>query len=273
MRVIFQKADLDTCLTAMICGVGPVDTVEVVAGQARAVDLEDPLVLCIEAGGTGQTQSNNFDHHDPQHYYPPACRQAAGHHGVTDIHLLRIVEYVCRVDEACRIVPPIAYPSLSNLFSGIRAMLADPLSQFRHGADLLRKVWDRRLDPFQPMPANSSWQPYLQRQQANRATLEKDMALAFLFTTGKGRLGGFVQSNAPGALGALYARGCHIAVAQNSASRKFTIGSTGAPVAELLPLRNGWESGWGGRETIIGSPGNGTRLNAAALIELIKEIL
>jgi hypothetical protein len=31
--------------------------VEVVIGQAQAMDPEDPLILCIEAGGTVQTQS------------------------------------------------------------------------------------------------------------------------------------------------------------------------------------------------------------------------
>jgi hypothetical protein len=81
MQLIFQKVELDDCLTALICGAGLVDTVEVVAEQTRAVDLEDPLVLCIEAGGIGQIQStiSQFRSSRPTVLLSAACRQAAGH--------------------------------------------------------------------------------------------------------------------------------------------------------------------------------------------------
>jgi len=120
VKAIIQKVDLDTCLTALILGVDPLaDEVIVVKGEAGEEELSDPAVVCIEAGGSGRSDLNNFDHHDPDRYFEPACRQAwrrqgradsenpypatgnfaAGRQawvrqGAEDGHLARLVDYV-----------------------------------------------------------------------------------------------------------------------------------------------------------------------------------
>lgn len=272
MRVVFQKADLDTCLTALICGVDDLDPSELVRGPASAADLADPAVLCIEAGGSGQVDCNNFDHHHPLHYFPPACRQAALRHAVSGSALLRLVDYVCRVDEALPIVPPVGYPSLSNLFSGMRLALPDVHDQFRQGVALLDVVWQHGYDPFITIPVADPWRVFLSASEANRALLAKDVACAKDFYTSKGTRGGFVSSRAAGALGALYQRGSQIAVAFNPESSKYTIGSRDLAVAGLLPVLNRIESGWGGREQIIGSR-PGSRVGDQEVLQIISELL
>jgi len=76
MKVVIQQADLDTSLTALILGVSPDDEVVAVQAKAAPEDLAHRDVLCIECGGSGQTDLNNFDHHDSAVSLPPACRQA-----------------------------------------------------------------------------------------------------------------------------------------------------------------------------------------------------
>lgn len=58
------KIDLDTIAVATLCGVTRDDHVVVVT-KASSEELQDPNILCIEVGGSGQTLRGNFDHHDP----------------------------------------------------------------------------------------------------------------------------------------------------------------------------------------------------------------
>jgi hypothetical protein len=272
MRVVFQKADLDTCLTAIVCGVAESDEIAAVAGPAAAEELADAMVLCIEAGGSGQMHLNNFDHHDPQRYFPPACRQAFDHKGVTDAGLLRLVRYVCDVDEARPIAPPVGYPSLSNLFSGMRSFVPDAMGQFTQGNRLLRQVWHRGLDPYRPLPMDPSWEPYRAAFDQARRRVQTDMQNAQFSDTAGGLKIGFACSDAPGLLGALYARGSHIAVAFNPRTGKYTIGSTRVPLVDLLPYLNALENGWGGREKVLGSK-PASRVDAPSLLKVIAEVL
>jgi hypothetical protein len=69
-RVLVGKVDLDTIAAAFILGVCPDDAIELAPSQAIAEDLANPEVICIEVGGSGQTERRNFDHHQaggPQH--------------------------------------------------------------------------------------------------------------------------------------------------------------------------------------------------------------
>ena len=99
MKVIIQKPDLDTCLTAMVLGIEGTEDIMVSRGEAPAEALNDPAVVCIEAGGSGQVQLNNFDHHNTPSYFSPACRQALEQRSVRDVKVQRLVDYVCMVDE------------------------------------------------------------------------------------------------------------------------------------------------------------------------------
>jgi len=172
MKVIIQKADLDTCLTGLILGVGSGDEVIGVRGDASPEDLDDPEVLCIEAGGSGRVDLNNFDHHETDEYLPPACRQAFEHKGIKNEGLSRLVDYVAMVDEAVNEHPAITFPSLSSLFSGMLFVESEPLGQFRCGVALLQRVLDDHIDPFSTMPEYQAWHPYIKAKKENQKRLQ-----------------------------------------------------------------------------------------------------
>src|ERR1017187_6862418 len=76
MRAVFQQADLDTSVAGTILGIGPSTVVVFRLTGALPDELADPAVVCIEAGGSGQTERNNFDHHDTELHLSCAARQA-----------------------------------------------------------------------------------------------------------------------------------------------------------------------------------------------------
>ena len=78
-KVVIQKVDLDTALTAFLLGVSSADEIVVANGEASPEDLANPVVVCIECGGSGEVENNNYDHHDPGKELPPACVQAFQH--------------------------------------------------------------------------------------------------------------------------------------------------------------------------------------------------
>lgn len=107
-KVVIQKVDLDTALTSFLLGVSSADDIVVVRGEAAAEDLANPEVICIECGGSGEVEKNNFDHHAPDKDLPPACVQAFQHYYRRDLFLsptewgrhmtyleFQLVPYVC----------------------------------------------------------------------------------------------------------------------------------------------------------------------------------
>ena len=132
MRVVLQQVDLDTCLTGLLLGVGAASEVTVARDGAAPAELADPAVLCIEAGGSGQTERNNFDHHDAAGSWPPACVQALRAAGAAGSPALeRLVAYVAEVDLGRA---PDESRSLSSVFSGMRLTVRDPREQFFAGS-------------------------------------------------------------------------------------------------------------------------------------------
>lgn len=333
MKVIIQQVDMDTCLTALILGVSPDDEIIVVRDQADPEDLNDPCVLCIECGGSGRVELNNFDHHDAAHAQagdlPPACRQAFDHCFLQDpdrwatrnpekwgrmmspleFHLAarlfpdrpsdyerrvavqreieRLVDYVALLDtrgpEALISrsgLPKGAFPTLSDVFSGMRLSIRDPGEQLIKGMEILRLVLEEGLDPFGLMPELPEWQGYLEAKRRNDAELERAKAHAKLFTTKGGLKGGYLETEFFGALGVLYELGCQVAIAYNPRFgdppvKKYTIGGNGVKVDSLLSILTSKEPGWGGpaHGTIIGSPREGSRLQPEEVIKLVKEHL
>jgi hypothetical protein len=161
MDIFIIKPDLDTCLTATILGAKEHDRIMVINQEASHDLLGDPEVICIEAGGSGLVELNNYDHHDPHQYHPPACRQALVKTGKNTADLSRLVDYVCCVDEARPMPAPIPFPSLSALFSGMCICTPGIRSRFRTGIELCRKVLAEGIDPFSRMPSLSEWDDYL----------------------------------------------------------------------------------------------------------------
>lgn len=76
-----KKVDLDTAAAALLLGASREDEVEVVSGEASVEDLANPDVICIEVGGSGQCDLNNWDHHGTTGNEPSvsACMQAFFH--------------------------------------------------------------------------------------------------------------------------------------------------------------------------------------------------
>lgn len=75
-KIKVGKIDLDTVGAAFLLGATRADEVEVLrSGKATPEDLANPEVICIEVGGSGQTQLNNWDHHDEGGPTASATRQ------------------------------------------------------------------------------------------------------------------------------------------------------------------------------------------------------
>ena len=278
MKTIVQKPDLDTCLTALIMNVQETDEVVCLKGEAPESDLGDQHVLCIEAGGSGQAALMNFDHHDPARYFPPACLQAYEAKGWQDEGMARLIDYVCLVDERPTDHPRIAFPSLSNLFSGMLLVEKDAVTQFRAGMVLLRTVRQDGLDPFVTMPDRDEWRPWRLAKEENLKRVMETAVKARFHTTQSGLRIGFLESNAVGGTGSLFAQGCRVAILSNPAFGvpplpKYTIAGNGVAVSGLLPHLDRLEKGWGGRETIIGSPRMGSVLTPAQVMEQVSKHL
>lgn len=280
MRVVIQQVDLDTALTAYLLGVTPADSVTIARGQAPAEDLADPTVCCIEAGGSGQVEYNNFDHHNTTEPLPPACVQALRFKGEATAWRGRLVEYVSALDEGRMetLGPSPGFPTLSAVFSGMRLTLRDPSAQLAAGLSILGTLEEMGLDPFGVMPQRPEWQSYLEARQREDEGMAEAGARAEVWVSKGGQILGFLETGFIGALRALYARGCAVAIAYAPAFgeppvRKYTIGGNGVRVDHLLPILNALEPGWGGPShgTIIGSPRSGSGLEPGVVRRIVED--
>lgn len=280
MKVVIQKPDLDTCLTALIIGVAESDEVTVLKGEAPEADLNDPTVFCIEAGGSGLVHLNNFDHHDANQSHPPACRQAYDKCSINDEKLTRLVDYVCMVDVRIHEHPPIPFPSLSNLFSGMRLVKKSFMQQFFCGIEMLKIMLTDDIDPFSTMPDLEGWRVFKLTKENDLRVLNNDLKNAMCFQSASNKKIGFLESAAYNGSGALYKQGCNAVIMMNNSfgdppSRKFTIAGNRMKVRHLLTYIDPLEKGWGGQdtETIISSPYEGSNLTKEAIIEIVRQHL
>jgi len=276
--VNIQKPDLDTCMTALVMGVSATDCVAVLNGNASEDELRNPAVLCIEVGGSGLVHLNNFDHHDPDKYYPPACQQAYEYKAIKDEKLHRLVSYVCIVDDRPEKHPSMPFPSLSSIFSGMLLAEKEPLKQFFSGIEILQTALVYNIDPFKSVPDLESWRFYKEEKYKNQCELDKILQQAEFYVTNNGTMIGYLESSVIGGIGALYAQGCEVVIVYNPCFgtppvKKYTIASQNMKVAVLLKELDKVENGWGGRETIIGSPRIGSALNKNQILNLIKRLL
>lgn len=275
--VVFQKPDLDTCLTALILNVTDKDRlIALPLSDTPSHLLSDPAVLCIEAGGSGQTELNNFDHHDSERSFPPACQQAYQICGNAHQTLARLVAYVAKVDDG---IPPCPSPLpgevyLSHLFSGLLLLTPSIEDRFLDGIAFLQTVLRLGLDPFADIPVHLQWRQYLDAWHDNKSQLALSAHGKEMFRTSTGQLAGFLQHPAIGGFDLLYAAGCDIAILANSTwgperIRKYTIGSRCLPLNDLLASLNRQDNGWGGRTHIIGSPRPGSTLAPDTIKEIV----
>jgi hypothetical protein len=279
MKLLFQQADLDTCLTALLLGVTDGDEIVCRRGEATPEELADPIILCIEAGGSGQVHLKNFDHHNTTEPLPPACVQAYRLQG-GDAQVHRLVDYVAHIDQNSTTLPPITGLTLSGLFSGMRLVIRDPKQQLMTGIALLRTVLAEGIDPFGIMRERPEWHQYIAAKKDNMQGLAEVKDKSRIFTSQGGLMVGYVETVFIGALGALYEMGCHVGIALHPCFGdppvpKYTIGSNNIRVDALLPALNAQEQGWGGPAsgTIIGSPRSGSQLTPAQVTALVQETL
>lgn len=289
-RVVIQKVDLDTALTAFLLGVSERDEIIVVRDKASAEDLANPNVICIECGGSGRTDLNNFDHHNTDRPLPPACVQAYRlRFGSRDNEVLgRLVEYVSALDtrgpdllkQQSRLLEG-AFPTLSDIFSGMLLLIKDPKGQLLKGIEICQIVLQEELDPFGLMPELPEWEEYIEAKRRNDEAIGQAIESARFFETKSGLRAGLVETDVIGALGALYSLGCQIAIAYspkfgNPPVPKYTIAGNGVRLDGLLPILSDKEAGWGGpaHGTILGSPREtGSQLMPEQIIEVVREIL
>lgn len=267
---------MDTCLTALIQGVSRSDRVYVFETEAPGSMIWDPNTTCIETGGAGLVHLNNFDHHDSSAHLPPACIQALERRGVKDSDLICLARYVADVDLGRALPEKIEYPSLSNLFSGMRLTEKNFLEQFFKGIEILKTVLEKSIDPFSPMPRLDQWVPYIAAKTQNWNKAVQCMAKnSRYFTTLKGTQVGYCRQPYIGGFGHLFQSRCTVGILFHSnfgpnGIPKVTIAARDKNLTAFASVLNRTDPGWGGHERIIGSPRKcGTRLSETQLLDIV----
>lgn len=277
-RFYLRKPDLDTVFTAFTLEWQEGDKVHLVAETAPAAALADPEIFCLECGGAGEVALGNFDHHNTPLSLPPACLQALHWREPDDPLLWDWGEYVAAVDLGRGRGNGLSGWTLSQLYSGLRLTVPDPVAQLTAGVQLLRTILKLRLTPQEPLPLLPAWEPY---RQAKRDLWERLAALlpqAVYFETKAGRRGGLLAAPYPGVHGLLRRQGCDITVALGlpaNGGRHLTIASQGVDLRPLLQQLQRLEPGWGGpaHSTILAAPTAGSALDPTRLLNLIQEYL
>jgi hypothetical protein len=274
MKTIIQKPDLDTCMAGLVLGVTNSDTVVVTPANASYKDLMDPDVICIEAGGSGWVSLNNFDHHDEGQGLPSACVQAITAKGLADVYLNKLAGYIEAVDTG-RMNFVVDFPSLSNVFSGIRLVEPRLIDQFFKGIGLLNHMIEYRVDPFSSLEVQKNWAVYIEAKQRNLEKVMQGLKDAVFLNGRTAKIGVCIQTGI-GGFGSLFSEGCDIAILYNPSTAKdtgakCTISSRDRDLFPFLSQLNALEPGWGGRKNIIGSPRDrGTSIEISMLSEMIQ---
>jgi len=265
--VVIRQADLDTIVTGWLCKADTVGSARVTQASATGAELADVRTLCLECGGSGQVERNNFDHHGSGRQLPPACVQAMNRLRVEDVWARDLVDYAGAVDLGLPAARQVASRNLSALISGVRLVHADEGDAFFAGIRVLHQLAAARLDPRGPLPEHPQWRPYWQAKDSQRKRLVTAAERVELFELPTGFRWGFLASTVPGVHGVLFAKGCQVSIAASRhATRpgryKYSIASTGLLLVGLCALLNRREPGWGGPDhgTIIGSPFVGSEL-------------
>lgn len=279
MKVLFNKLDMDTCLTAFILGVSEKDELVAIPGDASPQDLAEPQVLCIEVGGSGQIDLNNFDHHDPDGPLETACEQAFAVTGGGG-SLRRLVEYVSVVDSGGRAGRFVKTdpPYLSSIFSGMLLCTSGPAQQLLKGMEIFATVLEKGIDPFDTVVVLEEWEEYFKAYESNARRSDELGKMVQRFHTRSGLRGGFLETDYIGAVGLVYGLGYDIAVVCHpcygpSLVRKFTVAARGVQLRHLKDILNAREPGWGGPSTgtILGSPRDGSGLTLQEVVKTVME--
>ena len=181
-RVLVRGLGLDVCGAAYLLRVTREDKVKVLRGEAFSEDLADPNVVCIDVGGSGQIQLNNWDfggEHESVAMQvwlegPPEARTiewyAREKWGFPKIGQFYPLQALVNYIMAFRINPSftfsVEFPKLTDLFSGILLYERDPVKQFRRGVDLLRLVVAHDMNPFKSFKGVQMFTGYTEAKAA-----------------------------------------------------------------------------------------------------------
>lgn len=292
------KVDIDTCGAGFYLGLLEKDEleVEVIKGQASYDDLNDPEIICIEVGGSGQVELNNWDHHGANAPNMSASKQVfiyeckfcgstmdedeyddeeAGSWGFTKTDSM-IVEYIDQLDtKGPKSFSKTEFPTLSDIFSGMLLTIRDPVEQFKEGMEIIRVVAWNKINPFGTIKGFDS---YAKAKAENERQIAKAVDDARWDFTSKGLKLGYLETKFFGAPGALYEAGAQAVVVLNpdlNGVRKFTIAGNGIKIDAVMPILNEREHGWGGPPTgtIIGSPREGSKLSLEEVVKIVIKVL
>lgn len=304
-RVVVGKIDLDTIGAAWLLGVSSADEIQVVRGAASSEDLANPDVVCIEVGGSGQVEMNNFDHHGEgsedllsatkQVFLSiPFAQKYEWWRGVFAPRWIprweqaeELVEYIDILDrqgpEEIRRLSSGEPPYLSDIISGILLTKRDPKEQMLEGIRVLQLLnrGDFLCGPFGTMfffIERYGLQEYVEAKAENDRFIAKALEKANWGSTRSGLKMAWLETSFPGALGALYNNGAQVVVAFNpdfNGVRKFTVGGNDVRVNSIQPLVDEAEEGWGGpgTGTILGSPMSGSVMELDEVVRIVQDNL
>ncbi len=275
--IVIHKIDLDTVLATLLYTANKPCTPLCLSGSASSAQLRSRDYVCIECGGSGQIDRLNFDHHHPDQFFPPACRQVYDYFQQKTVYMDQLVTYACEVDE-CRCQVQGEHPSLSNMFSGMLLTIPDNPNRLRVGQRMLHECITEEIDPYSISPLPLAWLNFHKAKIDANENLAEDMRYTKFYTTARGSRIGYLQSQYPGGSKTLYNRGCDIVILhRKDYPRKhlhqYTIGTQYIPLAEVIEAMNKREEGWGGRANIIGSPYVGSELTPATVIQTVIKSL
>ena len=310
-KLNFIKADLDTvCTAAILLSKEEFETLDLVKLDtlAPAQDLEDPKVLCIECGGDGHIECNNFDHHQQVDALTIPCDE-----GVTvnlamsnekgtycsavqafiaqgmPSNLVNLVNFVSYVDTRSCLIPVFELKlkkgntSLSDLFNGMRLIYKDEVERFKHGFDLLKEVMadeDKLEHPEHIQNLTQAQQQYLETKIKQKEAIEKAIEDAKTYYICGVKVSA-LETTLPGVHGLLKRHGAEISIAKNTDTAKISVSVDYMCKVDPQELayalnqkENNKENTWGGHPElgIISSPYNGTKLEIKDVINSIMEI-
>ncbi|MBQ7609194.1 MAG: hypothetical protein IJU76_14695 [Desulfovibrionaceae bacterium] len=276
LTVCLCKTDLDTLVTAVLLFPELPYDIRSVSSRAPEAYLADPSVVCIECGGSGRVQENNFDHHDGCRVLPCAAEQAWDVLGRPQ-KFAELVRYTAALDLGEGSLGAYAAPSLSACVSGMLLSVRAETERFSEGFRIVSALMRADISPWDIqalLDMEPRWMQYMEAKEASRrALLTANVSVLLkepyvLMTT---------VTAQPGVHGLLRSRGADVALAGNGSRWTISFGLrvpayyVPQVVNALIELEEGWGGPVGGR--IIGSPrGVASRLSLEDIANVLVRL-
>lgn len=315
-QVLVEKTDLDTIgsfFMHQLAGRLEDDcAITSLRGQASTEQLNDPQILCIECGGSGEINQGNFDHHAEGGPTESATLQTLRTlpKSKLSLEISFLANYIDNID---RLSPKqiklkyrnTTFPTLSDIISGINLKhFREPVVALQTGRQVIEKMLSTQQKPTGPI---TGFEEYARLKKNQDEQIEKVRQNVRFNKTPQGNYVGHLQTTFFGAPKVIYEEGLKnfgsdkivIAVAHNpnfgpnQNENKFTIGLNLSPdqaKAKHINLKKLSEKlnnpnidsavnieskkTWGGPPTgtVIGSPKGGTNLTMEKLLTEIDRL-